>query len=317
MGKVVKKAKDGHKFCNGICGLELSFDKFNSMGNGQKGISKYAARCKNCAADKNNPNRKKVDLFLPKKVFVSSGFKVCEGICGLLKCVETEFYVKGTNSKGKRYDNMCIECRIPDARNRYKENKIQITSKAKIYRAENFTTLKISKAKYQQKNKTLISKKRKIYYTNNLPKLLEGNLRYVKERKKKDPAFKLRLSLSNSITKALKKSGASKAGQSILKFLPYTLEELKQYIESNFDKSWMNWENQGHYKIDEWNDSDPSTWKWQLDHIIPHSEFKYESMEEQTFRDCWALSNLRPLSAKQNLIDGTTRVRHLKKKDYR
>jgi hypothetical protein len=30
----------------------------------------------------------------------------------------------------------------------------------------------------------------------------------------------------------------------------------------------------------------------------------------QCFNDCWALCNLRPLSAKQNLVDGVTRVRH-------
>jgi hypothetical protein len=27
-------------------------------------------------------------------------------------------------------------------------------------------------------------------------------------------------------------------------------------------------------------------------------------MEDQAFLDCWALSNLRPYSAKQNIIDG-------------
>lgn len=44
--------------------------------------------------------------------------------------------------------------------------------------------------------------------------------------------------------------------------------------------------------------------------IIPHSEFKYISMECEEFKRCWALKNLRPLSAKLNLLDGVKRIRH-------
>jgi hypothetical protein len=50
--------------------------------------------------------------------------------------------------------------------------------------------------------------------------------------------------------------------------------------------------------------------EFHFDHIIPHSTFHYETMDCQEFKDCWALSNLRPLSAKQNLLDGISRVRH-------
>lgn len=33
-------------------------------------------------------------------------------------------------------------------------------------------------------------------------------------------------------------------------------------------------------------------------------------MNEENFKKCWALSNLRPYSAKQNLLDGANRKRH-------
>jgi len=33
-------------------------------------------------------------------------------------------------------------------------------------------------------------------------------------------------------------------------------------------------------------------------------------MENEAFKECWALTNLRPYSAKQNIIDGSTRIRH-------
>jgi hypothetical protein len=72
----------------------------------------------------------------------------------------------------------------------------------------------------------------------------------------------------------------------------------------------MTWENRGVYDPTTWNDNDSSTWKWHLDHIIPHSTFHYTSMDDQAFKDCWKLSNLRPLAAKQNIIDGSTKIRH-------
>lgn len=96
---------------------------------------------------------------------------------------------------------------------------------------------------------------------------------------------------------------------SCLEYLPYTMKELKVHIESLFEP-WMTWKNRGNYNAKTWNDNDPTTWTWQLDHIIPHSTFKYTSMEDQSFQDCWTLSNLRPYSAKLNIIDGASRIRH-------
>lgn len=46
------------------------------------------------------------------------------------------------------------------------------------------------------------------------------------------------------------------------------------------------------------------------EHIIPHSTFQYLSMEDESFKKCWALENLRPLSAKINNFDGANRIRH-------
>jgi hypothetical protein len=76
----------------------------------------------------------------------------------------------------------------------------------------------------------------------------------------------------------------------------------------------MNWNNQGVYRPSLWDDSDSSTWVWQLDHILPQSDLPYTSMEDDNFKKCWALSNLRPLSAKQNLLDGATKIRHKKER---
>ena len=72
----------------------------------------------------------------------------------------------------------------------------------------------------------------------------------------------------------------------------------------------MTWNNQGVYIPKIWNDQDPATWKWQIDHIIPQSDLPYTSMEDDNFKRCWSFENLRPLNAKQNFQDGILRKRH-------
>ena len=119
-----------------------------------------------------------------------------------------------------------------------------------------------------------------------------------KKRRATDPNYVLRERVSKYTNNAIKSNGGKKKG-SILKYLPYTIQELREHIESLFEP-WMNWSNWGMWKLNEWKDDDQTTWKWQLDHILPHSSFHYTSMEDQAFRDCWALSNLQPLSAKEN-----------------
>jgi 5-methylcytosine-specific restriction endonuclease McrA len=80
-----------------------------------------------------------------------------------------------------------------------------------------------------------------------------------------------------------------------MKFLPYTIQELKEHLEKQFE-SWMTWENHGCL--------DPTRDTWQIDHIIPHSSFHYETMDCEEFKKCWALENLRPLKAIDNLKKG-------------
>jgi cytolysin (calcineurin-like family phosphatase) len=143
--------------------------------------------------------------------------------------------------------------------------------------------------KYYQEN---IDKER--LRTRNKPK--EAVRRYAKKQMLK-PNRKLRSSVSSGIRFHIKKCGLSH-----LKFVDWTYQELRSHIESQFEP-WMNWENYGRYNLKTWDDNDSSTWTWQIDHIIPHSTFHYDSMDCQEFRDCWALKNLRPYSSKQNNLD--------------
>jgi hypothetical protein len=179
---------------------------------------------------------------------------------------------------------ICCICKIEKNIDEFIKNKTQCKECIKEYQ-------KI----YRQKKKAERKEKSKIYY---------------KRKVKSDPSFKLRKNISRTVYRALRLRGSSKKGKSCFPYLSWTIQELKDHIENQFEP-WMNWENQGHYKPETWDDNDTTTWKWQLDHIIPHSTFQYTTMDCQEFRDCWDLSNLRPLSAKQNLFDGISRIRHI------
>lgn len=63
----------------------------------------------------------------------------------------------------------------------------------------------------------------------------------------------------------------------------------------------MNWDNWGVYKIVSWNNDDKSTWTWQVDHIKPLSSFKIKSMLDSSFKECFSLENLRPISSLENM----------------
>jgi hypothetical protein len=125
---------------------------------------------------------------------------------------------------------------------------------------------------------------------------------YQNKRSKIDIVYKLNQNIGNKL-RGIKKDCSKKV------FLNYTMQELKEYLESLFEP-WMSWNNYGIYNAKKWNDNDSSTWTWQIDHIIPKSTFNYKSVNDDSFKACWSLSNLRPYSAKLNIIEGANRIRH-------
>jgi len=181
---------------------------------------------------------------------------------------------------------MCFAC--------FKNKK---SKQDKQYRIEHKLEKSAKDKEYQIKNKKIIAEKKKDYYLANKTHFIARGARNEKKRRLTDPAFRLRKCVSASIRKCINKKNFS-----FTKFVPYSIQELKSHLETNFEP-WMNWNNHGIYRLDEWDDNDQSTWKWNIDHIVPHSKFKYSSMKDKAFQECWELSNLRPYSAKQNIID--------------
>lgn len=108
---------------------------------------------------------------------------------------------------------------------------------------------------------------------------------WQKAKKKKDPQFRLRINVGLSIYKAIR---AHKAGRNWELLVGYTLHELTSHLEKQFTDG-MAWNNYG---------------KWHIDHIIPVSAFNYTLPEHIDFKRCWALKNLQPLWAIDNIKKG-------------
>jgi hypothetical protein len=197
----------------------------------------------------------------------------------------------------------CKPCNILRSKNYQRANKEKINSQHKEYRRKNREKVLLKRREHSAKNAAHISARAKDYYERNKEHLRTYSKVYRKNRLKTNHIYRLRENISSAIRKGLQYVGASKAGDSCYKYLSYSSKELKKHLEKQFEP-WMNWDNHGVYRIETWNDDDSSTWTWQIDHIVPHSNFTYTSMEDQAFKDCWALSNLRPLSAKENLSKG-------------
>lgn len=185
----------------------------------------------------------------------------------------------------------------------YENNKDSILEKRRLYYLKNKSDIIKRNNEYQKNNRD----KRRIYEAKrrleNKEHINEVKSKYDSNKRKNNFSFKLRKDVSRMVNLSLNKTGNSKNNRSLLDFLSYTIQELKDHLERLFEP-WMNWNNWGKYNLSSWDDNNQSTWTWQIDHIIPQSKLLYTSMEDDNFKKCWALENLRPLSAKQNIIDG-------------
>lgn len=223
---------------------------------------------------------------------------------------------------GKRR-GQCRDC-VADRRSKHwHNNKERLSRWQKEHYEENKEEILSKNREYWHKTKDDRHKQQKEYHQSEQGKLTsalwkEKNRTKIRKQKsanhkkklKTDPTYRLRHYVAGTIREVLK---GKKGGKATWEHLPYTPLELKEHIENLFEP-WMTWDNHGKYNPKTWDDNDQSTWTWQLDHIEPQSKFPYKSMKSKLFKECWALSNLRPLSAKQNIIDGGRQTRHRKGK---
>lgn len=206
-----------------------------------------------------------------------------------------------TRKSGKIYIlHKCKSCNSLHKKEHYINNKNTYKENNKIYVEKNRSDINLYHKIYNKENYKEYYKK---YFIKNKIKINENRRKYIQSKLQNDSSFKLRRNVSKLISSYLKRSGYRKNNKSILNNLGYSIDTLKVHLEKQFEP-WMTWNNWGKYSSKTWNDNDPVTWRWQIDHIIPQSNLPYTSIEESNFKKCWELSNLRPYSAKLNLLKG-------------
>ncbi len=169
----------------------------------------------------------------------------------------------------------------------YSKNKERILSQQKQYVSE--------------KRDEILRKKRERYHS--IPRLVhnqkslkwrEKNREYVRQyrreqesRLRENPAYRLKQRISARINSMLKNGKANRTTEDILGF---TAEQLKKHIESQF-KPGMSWAAFMRGEI-------------HVDHIRPIASFSITSVNDPDFQVCWALDNLQPLWALENISKG-------------
>jgi hypothetical protein len=158
----------------------------------------------------------------------------------------------------------------------------------KKWRDKNKEKLDQYHKEWSEKNREHLREYHKQWREENRDDLNEYKRVYEKTKKDSDPSYKLACYTRTAIYTCLKERNIDKY-KNTFDYLPYTLEDLIEHIESQFQED-MTWDNYG---------------EWHVDHIKPMNSFNFESPEDEPFQECWSLDNLQPLWAKDNLSKGS------------
>lgn len=192
--------------------------------------------------------------------------------------------------------------RLQDQR-KYQKHRVKALEKGREYRDRNRERIRQRCLDYYYRNRearirSVVERTRR-----KAPHLtadeIEAKRRYLREWRSKRyrsvPSVRVHTAFSATINSALRRKSGSKngkGGRSWVDLVGYDLTTLMSHIERQFSRG-MSWANYG---------------EWHIDHILPVASFAFSSADDDQFRACWALSNLRPLWAKDNLTKKDKRL---------
>jgi hypothetical protein len=261
------------------CGKIKEVREFSKRKDRKSGVK---SRCKICLSAeamayriKRNSETIEIDNDKTKKC------KECEEIKPLLSFSPSKLGKDGTKSN-------CKDC-CAKRQSEYRENNIE---KLILLRKNNYDKnpdkwRKISRDRYQTDPQKAISFTRSWQKRN--PEKVRKEKRLFSRKKRLTLMGGLNCRIANLIRYSLK-GGKNKRHWECL--VGYTLNELKSHLEKLFTDG-MTWENMG---------------LWHIDHKIPISHFHFTTPDDLSFKQCWALHNLQPLWAIDNMKKGNRRI---------
>lgn len=193
-------------------------------------------------------------------------------------------------------DCKCVECCKDRARKWRAANPERLREQGRLWRAANPERRKQTDKEWRAANPEKANAPKRKWTENNAelaaslvrewearnPDKKRAHGRKSDAKRRSKPKGKIDNAISNGIWKALR---GTKAGRSWEALVGYTLADLMAHLESRFQPG-MTFENYG---------------EWHIDHITPKAAFNYETPDDIDFKRCWALSNLQPLWALDNM----------------
>jgi hypothetical protein len=161
-------------------------------------------------------------------------------------------------------------------RERFAANAERVRERKRLHRERNAEAYRAREAAQRERNRDAIR---------------DASRRSCAKRRA-TPRGKLENTVRVRINKELRPG--SKSGRKTFELLGYTADDLRVHLERQFVRG-MTWENYSHRG-------------WHVDHIVPVAAFDYETPDDPAFKACWALTNLRPLWAVDNISKGGKRL---------
>lgn len=163
-------------------------------------------------------------------------------------------------------------------RSRTPQQLAEMKLRAKAWRAANQDRLRALKKAWNAAN----------------PEKYRAIMRENKRRRLKTPEGRMARRMREAMKEWLfAETGSRGRVGKLVDRLGYTGADLKRHLERQFVKG-MTWTNYGK--------------RWHIDHIIPLASFKITCIDDPDFAAAWALTNLRPLWWKANVLKGATRT---------
>jgi len=173
------------------------------------------------------------------------------------------------------------------AKKGYEKNKEKIKETVRKYRTANPEKISAAKKLWVPKNPEKYKETRKKWRKENPEKV-----KATRKRHELTIGYKINHSMRRSIGLSIK---GNKNGRKWEDLVGFTFAQFKKHMEKQFTDG-MTWENHG---------------AWHIDHILPKSKFNFEKPEDEDFKKCWALKNLQPLWAVENLKKHAKLSKHL------
>lgn len=225
-----------------------------------------------------------------------------------------EFFREKNGKDGYRTE--CKECRKQYCKQWREKHKEHCKQYEKQYYRDNKEYKKQYRKKWGKDNKELCKQYSRQWKKNNKDKvnkmckkyrdthpeeraitLLNYKLRNPEKAKEiKRKSYKkirstIKGNLNHRIGKAIRRAlGSNKHRKHWEELTGYTIENLRKHLESKFMEG-MDWDKFLSGNI-------------HIDHIIPISLWEFKTPEDREFKQCWALCNLQPLWAEDNMSKG-------------